>query len=704
MTEKSSSVSAQIDSKGLAVLTLGDAAVKVTVLTHELIDNLEKEIARLESNPSVKGLVIRGCRDEMFAAGADIESIRDVTDSAEGEKLARKGQMIFHRISKLPFPTVAAIGGPCLGGGFELALACRYRVGSDHEKTRIGLPEVKLGILPGFGGTQRLPRLIGMPGALQAILTGRMYEPIPAMKAGLIDEVVPVAYLLQYAGALALGQISKSPRNGFRAWFEGNPLLRSFAASQARKQVQKETKGKYPAPLAAIDSVVFGLGSGLERGLENEARLLGKLIVSPESKSLVHLFFLTEKSKRAASAAENSAPITQAAVVGAGVMGAGIAIAMVDKGITTRLRDLNPDFVSKGIEQARGFFKSRVKKKRLSATEMQANLDRLIPAITPASLKPAELVIEAVAEKIEIKNAVFRQVASELSSDSILATNTSSLSVSQMQKELPHPQRVVGIHFFNPVDKMPLVEIVRGEKTDSLVVARSAALAVRLGKFPVVVKDSPGFLVNRILAPYLNEAAHLLGEGVPMREIDAAAESFGMPMGPITLLDEVGLDIASSAGKTMLAAFGDRMKAPSHLDRLLEAGRKGKKSGAGFYLHQKGKRLDDPQVGKILGLSAQRKISREEIIDRLVLPIVNEALRCLEEKVADSADDVDLGSVMGFGFAPFRGGVLRFAEAEGFSKIHEKLNKFKNNLGSRFSPCQLLESLSQQKSKLPRHS
>lgn len=686
-------LSLEIDAKGIATLRLGRPEEKVTVLSLGLMDELEKAVARIEADPKVKGLVLAGCREDMFAAGADIEAIKNVTDPKEGERLARKGQLVFHRIFKLPFPTVAAIGGPCLGGGFELALACRYRVASDHEKTRIGLPEVKLGILPGFGGTQRLPRVVGLPQALEVILKGTLYDPKRALKIGLVDEMLPAAYLAAYARKLAAGEISLRTRRVSRLLVEGNPISRGMIASMAKKGVLRETRGHYPAPLRAIESAVQGLGSGIEAGLEQEARLLGELIVSPESKNLVNLFFLMEGTKKTAELAAGTAPIATAAVIGCGVMGAGIGIAFAEKDIETRIRDIGPEAVAKGLEQARAHFRSKTKKKRMTPVEARAKLDRISPAIPPARLTGCDLVIEAVAEKMEVKKAVFEGVARETGPATILATNTSSLSVSELQKSLPNPERVVGIHFFNPVDKMPLVEIVRGERSSEQTVARAATLALRLGKYPIVVKDCPGFLVNRILAPYLNEAAYLLSDGASIEAIDAAAEAFGMPMGPIALLDEVGLDIGFAVGKTLLAGYGDRMKSPNHLEKLLEAGRKGKKSGAGFFVHEKGKRRPDPAAMRILGLSGGKTIAPEILQERLILPIVNEAMRCLEEGVVASPGDIDLGSIMGFGFPPFRGGVMRYVEAAGPQRLLERLKRYQQDFGLRFAPAKLFEEV-----------
>lgn len=677
---------------GVALLKLGHEDERVVTLTVERMASLRSVCEALKKNPP-RGLIITGPGPDMFTAGADVALIQRVTDPTEAAALAKEGQEIFDLIESLPCPTVAAISGPCVGGGCELALACRIRLITDQKSSIIGLPEIKLGILPGFGGTQRLPRLIGLPKALDIILAGKTLRPKAAWSYGLVHEVLGVAQLSARAEALALGTANvRSIRPTLMDRMLTNTALgRSVVRKRASAQIAKETRGHYPAPPAALNAALLGLEQGLAVGYRFEAQELGRLLVTPESKALVRLFFLTEASKALGKPARKDVEHLHAVVIGAGVMGAGIAGALARNDCHVILKDSSEEALSRGIGQIRTMLG---KVRSLSDTERSFILNRIETATKdPSSTGNSHFAIEAIFENLEVKQQVLQGLSKLLPQDAIIATNTSSLSISKIADGIDHPERVIGMHFFNPVDKMPLVEIVRGARTGPRAIAIVAALASKLGKFPIVVEDVPGFLVNRILSPYIGEASYLISEGHAFEDIDQAAERFGMPMGPVRLLDEVGLDVAQHVAEIMRAGYGERMRAPEHTRALLAIGRKGKKTGGGFYdFSEKSSRpsivareaLQVPQM-------PEKRLSSEEISDRLIMRLVNEAVRCLDEGVAgqagaEAASQIDLGTVMGMGFPPFRGGIISYAERVGARTILTTLEKLASLHGERFAP------------------
>lgn len=676
---------------GVALITLSASGEKVVTLTMERMRALKEALIKLkDQNP--KGLVITGPSPEMFTVGADINLIRDVTDPAVGEKLAREGQEVFALIESFSCVTVAAISGPCVGGGCELSLACKYRIISDDKSSIIGLPEVKLGILPGFGGTQRLPRLIGIAKALDIILSGKTLRPRQALAAGLVNEVVQSARLLERADSIASGasptkEISLKMTDKL---FTFSKVGRTFVKKQAKKNVLKETKGFYPAPPAALEAVFVGLEQGLTAGYNFEARELGRLIVSPESKSLVNVFFLSEASKNLGRSARKDVDTINGVVIGAGVMGAGIAGSLARSGCSVVLKDTSDAALTKGKEHIQA---SLQKLKYLSETEKSFILNRIETnsreLVNGASVN---FVIEAIFEDLEVKKKVLSDIAKTVSPEAVIATNTSSLSVSKIADAIETPERVVGMHFFNPVEKMPLVEIVMGAKTSNRTLAVVSALTAKLGKYPIIVRDVPGFLINRILSPYLNEAAFMLQEGYSIEDIDTAATKFGMPMGPIRLLDEVGLDVASHVSEIMIAGYGDRMKAPTFAKTLSTQGRNGRKSGAGFYDFGGEHPAPAQNIRELLKLPASEKSisNHAPLTERLIMALINETVKCFDEGVAgdpgpDAANQINLGTVMGMGFPPFRGGILYYADTLGAKVIHDSLTKFEKDFGSRFA-------------------
>ncbi|MFT5286490.1 MAG: 3-hydroxyacyl-CoA dehydrogenase/enoyl-CoA hydratase/3-hydroxybutyryl-CoA epimerase [Planctomycetota bacterium] len=683
---------------GLAVLILDPPHRKMAVLDMALMRDLDSALNDIERDESLRGLVITGREPLNFAVGADVKAIESVTDNAQALALIRFGQLTFERIAKLSKHsggrvfTVAAVGGPVPGGAFELSLACDRILLADDPRTRIGLPEVKLGIFPGWGGTVRLPRRIGVPRSLSVILTGRLFKARAALKLGMVDRLTHPEYLRRIAADIALGRMKcRTTRRGiWRYLIDRNPLALNIIKSQAEKGVRKQTRGHYPAPLAALDMVVKTLGMSVDEGLSEEAARVTPLITHSITKSLVGLFGRTEEAKKLAllPSGDKAAKIERAGVIGAGVMGGGIASLLADKGFDTRLRDLDQAALDASVYEHRVHIEKQKQRRRKQKHEATAAIDRLEFTTEPLGFGRCDIVIEAVAEKLPIKQAVLGELAKSVAPDAILATNTSSLSVTAIAEGLPNPERVVGMHFFNPVRKMPLVEIVRGEATSDEVVARTARLALDIGKTPVVVKDVAGFLVNRLLGPYLDEALRLFENGADPAVVDKALLEFGMPMGPFELLDEVGLDIASHAADSLSAAYGERMTKSDSLAALITANELGKKSGRGVYLWTKGKRgrltkgARNPRFARHPGSKrSDATLPSHEIVDRCVLAMVTEAARCLDEQVVATPGELDLATVFGMGFAPFRGGLWRYAEARGTDVIRKRLAELSGSAG-----------------------
>ena len=694
----------RLEANGIAVLRLGpeDEPGTITLSRHRL-ESFERCIEQIAVRSNeLRGLVITGPTPLMFAAGADVHEIGSLPDAEAGEREARRGQEIFAKIEALSIPTVVAVGGPCLGGALELSLACDRRVASDVRATKIGLPEVKLGILPGFGGSQRLPRTVGLPKALELILQGKMLDAQRARRAGVIDRAVAPERLLAAAfeevEALAALRPDRRRRRlrGFAWWASHFAPLRGFVANKVRKTLEKSPAKFYPAPRAALECAVAAFAKTPAEGFAFEARELGKLVASTESKSLVRLFFLTERSKKLAKG-DGARRIERATVVGGGVMGAGIAGTMASRGITARLCDIAADNLARAKSRLQKDLDKRVKRRRLTKFEAMQVQDRLAVSARPGSLARTDLWLEAVPEVLDLKRSLIHAaIEAGLPSNAVLATNTSSLPVTDLAKSVPNPERVVGIHFFNPPEKMPLVEIIRGSKTDDATVATACSLAVSLGKFPVVVADRPGFLVNRCLAPYLDEAARLMLEGCEPEQIDRVALDFGFPMGPARLLDEVGLDVAAKVGEILGAAFEHMTPAPL-CKAMVDAGHLGSKTGGCFYKTESGKgKGDEPGPGRAVlqrlrsqptdGSASTRDFTRSEIHDRLLMPMVAEAWRCLEEGVVAEEDDIDLGLVFGIGFPPFLGGLTAWARREGLDELRARMERLATEHGPRFAP------------------
>ncbi|MBM3976960.1 MAG: hypothetical protein FJ299_08220 [Planctomycetes bacterium] len=675
---------------GLVVLALDPPHRSLAVFDAPLLRDLDLALTELESDAEMRALVITGREPLSFAAGADVKTIAAVREAEIAARFVRAGQQLFERIHRLSqtgggrVRVVAAVGGPVPGGACEICLACDRIVLANHPKTRIGLPEVRLGIIPGWGGSQRLPRRIGVPAALGAILQGKLHVPYVAHKLGIVDRLAAPEDLVRIASAIALGKQPCARRErGAWSWLvDRNPLALALIRSQAKKQVLAETKGRYPAALEALDLVSRGPSTPLTRGLEREVDAVRRLATGSVAQSLISLFLLSEEAKRLGKRADgSSAPaIRRGGVIGAGVMGGAIASLMAESRIDVRLSDLSRDALGAAELAHRSDVAKALAKRRLERSQADLALDRFEVSGDLEGFARCDLVLEAVAERIEVKRKVFGELARRVRPDCLLATNTSSLSVTAIAEGLPHPERVVGVHFFNPVKKMPLVEIVRGRATSDETVARASAFALALGKTPVVVADVAGFLVNRILGPYLDEAVRLYEQGADPAAIDAAAVDFGMPMGPLELIDEVGLDIAAHAGSSLVAAYGARMRTSGLLTGLVAAKELGKKSGRGIWAWEKGKGGRARKAGLNPKLpkpssSLDARLSRDELTDRMILAFVAEAARCLDERVVASERELDLASVFGTGFAPFEGGVWSHARRRGLAAIARRLGE-----------------------------
>jgi len=647
----------EIDSENIAWVVFDDPNSKVNLLDPDTVGQLDHILAELAQR-KLKGVVFVSSKPDVFIAGADIKELEKIRDAAQAEELSRAGHRILAKIEQLGVPSVAAIDGACLGGGCELALACRYRVATDNLKTQIGLPETQLGIIPGWGGTQRLPRLIGLRAALGIVVPGKSVSATRALKMGLVDEVVPAIALR----AVATKWLAKNRRPASAVFLDNLWPVKRIIARVARKQTLTKTHGHYPAPMKAIDAMEQGLSGSLEHGLDLEARLFGEVATTSQCKNLIRVFFLREKySKLRLRDAGPASKIEKVGVLGAGVMGAGIAQWCSSRGLTVRLKDIKPEFVAAGMKRIADVYREGLKRRKLTKLQVEHGLGRVHPTTDYSGFGDCSLLIEAVLEKIEVKRAVFEELTSLLRYECVFASNTSAIPIDELAEASGRPEQFVGIHFFNPVHRMPLVEIVRGTQTKPEVVATAVEFAKQLKKIPIVVKGAPGFLVNRLLMPYLNEAGVLLGEGVGVEAIDRAMLDFGMPMGPLRLIDEVGIDVAYDVAHELAEAFQDRMSVAPALRRVHELGLKGRKGGKGFYVYQGRK----TRLNRDLGLSVTKTPGAAAIQSRLLGVMIAEAKRCLKEEVVGSEDDIDTGMIFGTGFPPFRGGLVKYARDSG---------------------------------------
>lgn len=694
-----------VDSDGIAHLVFDLPGEKVNKLSLPVLEELERVVDDLATRKNVKAVVITSGKEDIFIAGADIKSFETIfKDRVKTEGMMRLGHRVFTKISQLPFPSIAVIDGACLGGGCELALACTYRIATDNPKTSIGLPEVSLGIIPGWGGTQRLPRLIGLAEGLNMILTGKPVKGEKAYKLHLVDALVAKEFkneqsaekinmLLTPKGQKAVEE-RRRPQGMRSLLLERNPVGRAILFHQARKTLMEKTKGQYPAPLAALDVVKAGAGKPLAEGLECEINGIRNLIATREgigiSQNLISLFFTQEALKKDPGASAPVTPISAAGVLGAGVMGSGITWLLSNRDYPVRMKDIDLTALGKGYGSIRSLYDRNVKERRLKPYEASLKFQRVSGTTDSTGFKSSDIVIEAATENMELKQKLFAEMENAMRPEAILATNTSSLSVNTLAKSLKHPERFIGMHFFNPVPRMPLVEVVPGEKTTPETVATVVDLCKKLGKTPIIVGDCAGFLVNRIFAMGANELMQLYAEGVSFEKLEKLMLNFGYPMGPFTLADEVGIDVMAKVNKVLEAAYGERMKGGKLLDKMVEKQYLGKKVGKGFFIYEGKNRKRNPAIPELLGPVTPKDISEVEMGDRVMLSMVNEAARCLEEKVISRPDYLDMALLMGTGFPPYRGGLLRYADELGINYVVDHLEQFTSKYGSRFAPCKLL--------------
>jgi len=659
----------------------------------------------IAASSQLRGLILTSAKNSIFIAGADLHALADLP-AHELRGLIELGQSVFSRLATLPLPTVAAIHGACLGGGYEVCLACDYRLASPDSVTRIGLPETQLGLIPAWGGSSRLPRLIGLPKALDVILAGKVLGARQALRYGMVDELAPREYLLD----VARRKVEQGKPRRSNKLYLNNVLVATALSAHARKKIFRKTRGHYPAVTKALTVLTKGVSRSLEESLKLEAEAMLELAPIEACRNLVRIFFLQERAKKlsvdeatTASTAKRivdrgSVPlIRRTAVVGAGVMGAGIAQWLTSRGLPVILRDLNVDLVAKGMASITRLYEEGCKRRLITKVEARSGMDRVFPAATEVSLKNVDLVIEAVVENLEVKKQLFHRLDELAAPGTILATNTSALSISAIADGTRTPERVVGIHFFNPVHRMQLVEVVVGRRTDREVVRRALQFVQQIGKLPVLVNDSPGFLVNRILMPYLIEAGDLFEAGADIKNIDEAMLDFGMPMGPLRLIDEVGVDVAHHVAQALAAGFKERLHAPGVLTKMLQAGLLGRKSDRGFYLYNSKAPEVNSGVRVLQRSDTAEGLTREQLQMRMVLLMVNEAARCLEEKVVGSPDDVDFAMIMGTGFAPFRGGPLRYIDSAGVDKLVGEMKRLVESGALHFQPCGLLEAMARDK-------
>ncbi|MDZ4662199.1 MAG: 3-hydroxyacyl-CoA dehydrogenase NAD-binding domain-containing protein [Pseudomonadota bacterium] len=666
-----------------------------------------KEVIEEVSRSQFKAVILISRKPNIFIAGADIEEIKTMKGRENIFKIVSNGQKILNQLEDLKIPTIVAIHGACMGGGCEIALACDYRIASDVPATRIGLPEIKLGIMPGFGGCVRLPKVIGVQNALDIILAGKAVNATKAEKIGLIDKKVHPGILEEKAIEMAREIIERGGakrKKRYKAKNLTNKLLESYLGNklvffQALKMTKSFTRGHYPAPLKALEVIKKTLCKNRDEALIIEANAFAELAETDVSKNLIHVFFLSESVKKQSGIANREIKpraVKSMAVLGAGTMGGGIAYVAASGAIDVRLKDISSDALAKGFQAASKLWSKELEKKRIDRYQMGRNLARLSSTFDFSGFGQLDVVIEAIVEDMNIKKKVILETAKHCNPNCIFATNTSSLSVSEMGEAHPHPENFIGMHFFNPVDKMPLVEVIRGAKTSDEVVATVFDLCKKLGKIPVVVKDGPGFLVNRLLMPWLSEALFFLSDGMDIVKVDRIyTHKFGMPMGPFHLIDEIGLDVCLKVLKIFNKAIGDRAELPKVFESLAKTGRLGKKGGKGFYIYQGREKNVDPTIYTELGLDAPKASHDEkEIIERGIFRMLNEAAIVLkDEKIVETAGELDLAMIMGTGFPPFRGGLAKYADSLGPQYVTDELEMMSSKFGQRFKPSQAMVNM-----------
>jgi 3-hydroxyacyl-CoA dehydrogenase/enoyl-CoA hydratase/3-hydroxybutyryl-CoA epimerase len=699
---------------GVGRIVIDRADDRVNALDQNLVEALGAAIRAARACSGLRGLLVVSAKPDQWIAGADLKQLGRATTVAQLEEISRRFQAVCDELAWLPCTTVAALNGPALGGGWEVALACDYRVATERSNVVVGQPEVSLGLVPAGGGTQRLPRLIGLAPALDLILNGRRLKVRGAARLGLLDEVVHPAVLDTAARAWA-ARAKRSLDRRLEARLtlatalnlaEQSPAGRRLIYARARADVFERTGDHYPAPLAALAAVETGLERGTAAGLEAEAQAFAELALSPVARNLIWLFLTGQRQQRHPSGGPSVEPasVERLGIVGAGFMGAAIAEVAAVAGLPVRLRDADASAVARGLATVRRLIRAGVRRHRFTASEARTALGRVSATTDASGFGSADAVIEAVFERLDVKREVIRELEDVLAPEAVIASNTSSLPIGMLAAGSRHPERIVGMHFFSPAQRMPLLEVVRGPASSDRAIATAVRLGTRLGKTPIVVDDGPGFYTTRVIGVMLNEAGLLLEEGASQIAVDDALTDFGFPVGPFVLHDEVGLAVAQHAGQTLADAFDDRLPLATIVSRLVAEGATGRSAGRGFFLWPKpahgvfrlawlGRRkprLPNPDVGRLLGQPAARAFTVEHVQDRLVLLFVAEAMRCLEEGILQSPDDGDLGAVLGLGFPPFRGGPFHYADALTLPVLRDRLEGLARQHGPRYQPPRLL--------------
>jgi 3-hydroxyacyl-CoA dehydrogenase / enoyl-CoA hydratase / 3-hydroxybutyryl-CoA epimerase len=706
----------ETDAEGAATLWLDVPDRSVNVFNRGLLDDLDAALDRVAAAPGVRLLVVRSAKPSGFIAGADLHDFAAIQSAADATALSQRGQRLFDRVAELRVPVVAVIHGPCLGGGLEFALACDYRLALDHPSTQLGFPEIERGLIPGWGGTQRLPRVVGLKRGLEMILATRRLGALEALRWRLVDAVAPGQQFLP----MLLGRLSqraltegKRPKKDLPLYTWGQRLLEYNALGRRvifggfERVLRRRVADDIPAPGEALEAVRVGLAGGMVAGLAQEREGIGRLATSPACRNLVHLWSLTEKARRLPEEVRRSGTkVRKVGIVGAGTMGAGIAQLALLRGCDVVIQEVNADALGAGMLKLAALLDKAAQRGLIARSEADRKLAGVKATTNWDGFGDVDVVVEAVIEDAEAKRTVFRELEKHTPADAVLATNTSSLAVQALQEGLAQPRRVAGLHFFNPVHKMPLVEVARTAATHERTVATLVQWAIALGKVPVVVRDSPGFVVNRVLMPYLNEAVLLVAEGMPVAQVDSVMTRFGMPMGPLELLDQVGLDVAGHIARAIAPAFGARFPPSPVFEALTQHGWLGQKNSWGFYRYRGRKphvnkaaelalREGQQTPGAALWAALPPAVRLQQARDRMVLLMVNQAAAVLGEGLVESADLIDMAMVLGTGWAPHRGGPLRYAADRGLPAVVQALAEFAQRLGPRFEPCPELRRLAE---------
>jgi len=721
---KTSAFNLDVADNGIGWLSINVIGETQNTLKAEFVKDFDRVFKQIKENQSIKALVIISGKSNGFIAGADISMLQELTTEESIVQLSQSGHQVFNQIEALTLPVVVAIHGVCLGGGLELAMAGSYRICTDHSSTKLGLPEVQLGLLPGGGGTQRLPRLIGIANALDLMLTGKQLNAKRAKKIGLVDEVVAVANLKKAAENIALKFVGKEKKIISKLKYKFNPsaLLssvelqklvlettsfgRQIIFDKALQSVNRKTKGNYPSPAKIIQCVQAGMEQGFDKGLEIEAKLFAELVVSPEAKQLINLFFASTELKKETGVKKTVEikNINRIGVLGGGLMGAGIAFVTADKANKkVRIKDQNEQGVNHALKYCWEIYRNKIKRKHININDASKRFSLITGTTSYLGFKRCDLVIEAVFENLQLKQQMLSDIEKMSQGHAIFASNTSSIPITEIAKKSKFPHQVIGLHYFSPVEKMPLLEIVVTKKTSAEVIATCVEFGKQQGKTVIVVNDGAGFYTSRVLAPYINEAAHILAEGVAIDQIDIALTNAGFPVGPITLLDEVGIDVGTKIAPILAKTFGVRMLPPKLFEKLIKDNRLGKKNKRGFYNYStkntlnKGKREVDESLYHLLNITPTCLMPAKEIVTRCLLQMVNESVLCLQEGIISCPRDGDIGSIFGLGFPPFLGGPFRYVDSQGVGKIIDQLKQLEKQFGERFSPASLLIEMEKNK-------